>query len=146
MLKAPFPSAKWFDELVALVTEDHSTFERLGIAELRLGIEVLSPDHATMYGLVFDGLDVVSLGEVTQTELRPEVVLSGALEAWQEMVSSIEENDGADLAHTLNSLTMVGVPITVRSPDPMGSDKLYRYMGTLQAVFDASGSPAMAPT
>jgi hypothetical protein len=30
------------------------------------------------------------------------------------------------------------VPFEVRSEDAMGSDKFYRFMGTLQAVFDAA--------
>ncbi len=145
-LDAPFPSSRWFDELVARAMLDHAALERLGTCDVRLGIEVRIADRATTYGLVFDGYDIDSMGEVTDEGFHPDVVLAGPLEAWQEMVTSIEAHEGADLAHTLNTLTMVGVPFEVRSADPMGSDKLYRYMGTLQAVFDAAGRPAMATT
>jgi hypothetical protein len=58
------------------------------------------------------------------------------------MVAWIEENGPADSAHSLNGLTIAGVPLLARSDDAMGSDKFYRFMGTIQAVFDAAGAPA----
>jgi hypothetical protein len=48
----------------------------------------------------------------------------------------------------LNSLSIFGEPLVVRADDAMGHDKFFRFMGTLQAVFDAAGSPAtvLAPS
>ena len=99
---------------------------------------------ATMYGLVLDGYDIDSIGEVAEGDFAPEVVLSGPIEAWQEMVEAIEANGGADATHTLNSLSIASVPFTVRAADAMGHDKFFRYMGTLQAIFDAAGAPLPA--
>ena len=66
--------------------------------------------------------------------------MSGPLEAWQDMVTPSRPTAGPT-ADILNTLTFAGVPLKVRSDDTMGPDKFYRYMGTLQAVFDAAGSP-----
>ena len=73
------------------------------------------------------------------------MVLSGPLDAWTEMIGWIEANGPADSAHSLNGLSIAGVPFEVRSSDAMGSDKFYRYMGTVQAVFDAAAADAPVP-
>ena len=54
------------------------------------------------------------------------------------MIGWIEANGPADAGHSLNGLSIAGVPFEVRSADAMGSDKFYRYTGTLQAVVDAA--------
>jgi len=145
-IASPFHSARWFAELVARASADQSAMERLGIAGLRLGLEIVDDGHPQMFGIVLDGYDVESLGEVMEKEFAPEVVVSGPADAWQEMISSIEANGSADAAHTLNSLTITGLPFSVRAGDAMGHDKFFRYMGTLQAIFDAAGTPATVST
>ena len=141
---APFPSGPWFDELVERAMRDEG-LARLGIADLRFGIEILAPDGAaTFYGLVLDGYDIRAFGPVDEASFDPEVVVSGPVGAWSDMIGWIEANGAADSAHSLNGSTIAGTPLEVRADDPMGSDKFYRYMGTLQAVFDAAGTPAPA--
>jgi len=141
-IDAPFPSSKWFEQLVARATSDAAAMERLGIAELRFGMEIVVPDGATQFfGLVLDGYDIEAVGPLSEHEFRPEVVMSGLVEAWDEMIGWIQANGPADSAHSLNGLTIAGVPFEARSEDAMGSDKFYRYMGTLQAIFDAAGEP-----
>lgn len=145
-IDALFPSARWFAELVARASADQSAMERLGIAGLRLGLEIVDDGHPQMFGIVLDGYDVESLGDVDEEAFAPEVVVSGPSDAWREMISSIEANGSADAAHTLNSLTITGLPFSVRAGDAMGHDKFFRYMGTLQAIFDAAGTPATVST
>jgi hypothetical protein len=145
-IDALFPSARWFAELVASAKADQSAMERLGIAGLRLGLEIVDDGHPQMFGIVLDGYDVESLGDVDEEAFAPEVVVSGPSDAWREMISSIEANGSADAAHTLNSLTITGLPFSVRAGDAMGHDKFFRYMGTLQAIFDAAGTPATVST
>ena len=144
-ISAPFPSDAWFSALVATATGDADALERLGIADLRFAVEVIEPsDVARLFGIVFDGYDVTSVGEVTEASFVPEVIVSGPLDAWTEMIASIEECGHADTAHSLNSLTIFGTPLVVRAPDPMGADKFFRFMGTLQELFDQAGrSPAV---
>ena len=141
-MEATFPSGRWFGELVARATADPAELERLGIAELRFGVEVVLPEGASQFfGLVLDGYDIEAVGPIAEEAFGPEVVVSGPLDAWSEMIAWIEANGPADSAHSLNGLSIAGIPFEVRSVDPMGSDKFYRYMGTLQAIFDAAASP-----
>jgi len=140
-ISAPFPSEAFFSELVARAAAQEDAMVRLGIAELRFGAEIVNQDGtARLFGIDFDGYDVASLGEVDEAAYLPEVVVTGPLEVWVEMIEAIEAGGAADPAHSLNSLTIAGVPLDVRSSDAMGSDKFYRYMGTIQAVFDAAGA------
>ena len=142
-ITAPFPSRRWFEELVERATADTAALERLGIAEFRLGVEIVGPnDSGRLFGLEFDGYDIAATGPTDEATFRPDVVLSGSLDAWNEMIGWIEANGPADSAHSLNGLSIAGVPFQVRSSDAMGSDKFYRYMGTLQAVFDAAAADA----
>ncbi|MGA2931686.1 MAG: hypothetical protein ABSE98_06320 [Acidimicrobiales bacterium] len=145
-IRAPFPSGPWFEELVARATADTAAIERLGIAEFRLGAEVVWPDGARrLFGLELDGYDIAATGPVDEAAFGPDVVLSGSLEAWTEMIRWIETNGPADSAHSLNGLSIAGIPFEVRSSDAMGSDKFYRFMGTLQAVFDAAAADTPVP-
>jgi len=138
-ISAPFPSTLWFEELVARAAADTAAMERLGIAEFRFGMEVVLPDGGRpLFGLVLDGYDIGAEGPVDEAAFGPDVVFSGPLEAWTEMIGWIEANGPADAGHSLNGLSIAGVPFEVRSADAMGSDKFYRYMGTLQAVIDAA--------
>jgi len=140
---ATFPSEAWFEELVARGTADRGALERLGTAEFRLGVEITRPEGtSSMFGLEFDGYDITATGVVDEVPFGPDVVLSGPLEAWTEMIDWIESNGPADSAHSLNGLSIAGIPFAVRSFDAMGSDKFYRYMGTLQALFDAVATPS----
>jgi hypothetical protein len=144
-IEAPFPSSAWFVDLVARATADPAALERLGIADLRFGVEILLPDrHGEFFGLVLDGYDIGVVGPTAEDAFAPDVVVSGPLEAWQEMVDWIEEHGPADSAHSLNGLTIAGTPLLARAEDAMGSDKFYRFMGTVQAVFDAAGAPVAA--
>jgi hypothetical protein len=144
-IEAPFPSSAWFVELVARATADPAELEHLGIADLRFGVEVLLPGGAEeFFGLVLDGFDINVVGPTTAESFGSDVVVSGPLAAWQDMVDWIEEHGPADSAHSLNGLTIAGIPLVARSDDAMGSDKFYRFMGTIQAVFDAAGAPAPA--
>jgi hypothetical protein len=144
-IEAPFPSSAWFVELVARATEDPAALERLGIADLRFGIEVQLPDgRDEVFGLVLDGYDIGVVGPTTEDAFAPDVVVSGPLDAWREMVDWIAAHGPADSAHSLNGLTIAGIPLAARSEDAMGSDKFYRFMGTVQAIFDAAGASAPA--
>ncbi len=136
-----FPSDEWFVRLTQVADDDPQEFERLGFADLRLVIEVTQPDGVRRFGIVLDGYQAVYAGELDDVgAFSPDVTLTGPLDVWTEMVDSIDRNGGADGGHTLNRLTMAGVPLTVRAEDPMGRDKFFRYAETLQALFDGTAA------
>jgi len=106
---------------------------------------VVLPDGSRpVFGLVLDGYDVVAVGRVDEATFGADIVLSGQLDGWTEMIGWIEANGPADSAHSLNGLSIAGVPFEVRASDAMGSDRFYRFMGTLQAVFDAAAETSAA--
>ncbi|MDA8183303.1 MAG: hypothetical protein ACYCUF_03210 [Acidimicrobiales bacterium] len=136
-----FPSAGWLEGLASHAAEAPEVYQALGFANFRLAIEVVDPSGMPRrFGLVLDGYDVVSAGEIQDlSAFAPEALVTGALDAWREMLDNIAENGGADRAHTLNALTLADVPLRVTSDDPMGRDKFFRYAETLQTLFDATG-------
>jgi hypothetical protein len=141
-----FPSASWFEKMVSHATEAPEVYQALGFASFRLVIEVMDESgHARRFGIVLDGYDVLSEGEIDDLEdFRPDAILSGPIAAWREMVANIAENGGADRGHTLNALSLAEVPLRVTSDDPMGRDKFFRYAETLQTLFDATGRREVA--
>jgi len=142
---ATFPTDEWFERLARVAKDDPEAFERLGFAELRLAIEIVGDDDTQRFGLVLDGYDVDYAGEISDTEaFAADATVSGPLDAWLEMVDNIDAHGGADGEHTLNRLTMAGVPLRVDAPNPMGHDKFFRYAETLQALFDGTARPRAA--
>lgn len=145
ILTATFPSGGWFDELVEDVGRRPAEYERLGIADCRVVVEVVgTTGMPEWYGLVLEGYDIRSEGELKDLDsFDADVVLSGSKDAWVEMVANIVEHGSADRSHTLNALSIAGTPLCARSADPMGRDKFYRYAETLQTLFDSAGTRAI---
>ena len=141
-----FADDGWFARLPAVADQDPETFERLGFAELRLLFEVIDGDDIRRFGLVLDGYDVDYAGEIADVDaFAADTIVTGPIDAWSEMAANIAAHGGADKEHTLNCLTMAGVPLSVTAPDPMGRDKFFRYAETLQALFDGTApEPAVA--
>lgn len=143
-----FPSAEWFASLTSHATTEPEIYRALGFADFRLAVEIIGADGATRtFGLVFDGYDISSAGELTDpVGFCGDATVTGPLEAWQSMVANIAEHGAADGLHTLNALSIADVPLRVVADDPMGRDKFFRYAETLQTLFDASGRDALART
>ncbi len=135
-----FPSVEWFDFLCDHAKEEPEIYESLGFAFFKLAVELVDEGgRVQAYGIVFDGYDVISFGDVTgYGNFQPDATISGPLAAWREMVNNISANGGADSAHTLNALSIAEVPFQVRADDPLGKDKFFRYAETLQTIFDAT--------
>ena len=136
-----FPSDRWFEFLAAHASEEPEVYQALGFANFRLAVEIV-PDSggaATTYGIVFDGYDVTSNGELSDPAgFAPDATISGPLSAWTEMVDNIASHGGADNAHSLNALSIADTPLQVTAQDPLGKDRFFRYAETLQTLFDAT--------
>lgn len=128
----------WFEAMAADSRNRPEVYRKLGFGELRLVVEQTEGGEARRFGLVLDGYDVISAGELDDVDaFGPEATISGPRDAWDEMVANIVEHGGADLHHTLNALSMADAPLRVSSPDPLGRDKFFRYAETLQTLFDS---------
>ncbi len=130
--------ASWFDAMEADARSRPEVYSHLGFADLRLVVEEVDGEESRRYGLVLDGYDVTNAGELHDVAaFRPEAVLSGPRDTWDEMAANIVAHQGADGAHTLNALSIAEAPLRVSSADPVGRDKFFRYAETLQTLFDA---------
>ena len=135
----------WFDTMAADTRTRPDVYRRLGFADLRLVVEEIDGAGSRKFGLILDGYDVESAGEVTDVEaFRPDAVLSGPRQTWDEMAANIVAHGGADSVHTLNALSIAEAPLRVTAADPVGRDKFYRYAETLQTLFDALAAATIA--
>lgn len=139
-----FPTAEWIDQVAAEASADAEELAKLGFCNLRLALAVIAaPGGDRGLGLVLDGFDIRSEGEVDPDSWHPDCTLEGPMGAWVDMLTNIAANGRADLGHTLNALTLAEFPMRVTAADPMGRDLFFRYNETLQAIFDRS---ARVPT
>ena len=135
-----FPYSQWFDALAQAAKRDPDAQYALGFAEMRLGLRIIgTAEGDKAFGIRLEGYDIVSDGDVDLEEWEPDCVFEGPAEVWDEMIANIVENDGADLAHTLNALSLAEEPMRVVAPDPMGRDLFFRYNQSLQELFDCAG-------
>ena len=130
-IEAPFPSSAWFVELVSRATADPAALERLGIADLRFGMEVRGARRRPSSSSAWCSTATTSAwsGRRRRTPSPPTWSSPGRSTPGARWSDWIEEHGPADSAHSLNGLTIAGIPLVVRSEDAMGSDKFYRLHG-----------------
>lgn len=141
----PFPSTAWFERLGELMDEQREEFRKLGTIDCTMGVSIIdgAPGGGSWNVQVsFDEFWVSSVREVDDAALADlDFVIEADLDTWQEMVESIEAGGGRpDLDHTLNRLSMPGIPIRVWSSDPLGRDMFFRFNQTLQSFVNNCGS------
>ncbi len=130
--------ASWFQTMADDARNRPDVYRRLGFGDLRLVVEETDDSGTRRFGLVLDGYDVASAGEIDDVDgFRPDATITGTRQTWDEMAANIVANGAADLGHTLNSLSIAEAPLRVSSPDPLGRDKFFRYAETLQSLFDS---------
>lgn len=128
----------WFDAMAADAHSRPDVYRRLGFADLRLVLEETDGVGSRRFGLVLDGYDVHSAGQLDDVDaFGPDAVVTGPRQTWDEMAANIVAHGGADGAHTLNALSIAEEPLRVTAPNPIGRDKFFRYAETLQTLFDS---------
>ena len=138
-----FPSIEWFQAVNRRAAEDKEKFKLLGYVDADVGVKI--DDNGTgahAYVLKFRDYGVESVEEAEDLQ-KADFSVEGSLEAWTEMVRNIQQNGEADLDHTLNRLTMAGVPLKLRAPDQLQADIFYRFNQSFQAYFNEA---AVVPT
>ena len=139
-----FPSKAWFEAVGERVDEDREHFRTLGYFDARVGVSIDANGHGRRgYVLDFVNYGVRDVREVADPLAAADFVIEGDAAAWTEMIRNIQKHNGADLAHTLNRLTMAGVPLRVAARDQLDIDVFYRFNQSLQAFFDEA---AKVPT
>lgn len=143
---ARFPSVEWFVEVADNFRTDQERAKRLGYVEANVG--VLVEDGASTKGFVLEyaGYGPRAVREVKDPVAESDFTIAGPLDAWREMVENIAANGEADLEHTLNRLTMAGVPLRLESRGQLEADLFFRFNQSFQAFFNAAaGVPTEYP-
>ena len=139
-MSAPVDTVAFFDDLAAAMAADPERYERLGDIDLDLAIVMHRPDgddfrvRLSFAGVTCGGVAEIDAGD----EALADCWLEGDLEEWQAMFANIAEHGHAREQWTLNTLTLFGDRIRLRSTDPMGEDRFSRFNQTLQDFVDAS--------
>ncbi len=136
-----FPSQAWFECMAEQMRGDEPRFRALGPVDCAMIVNVdLEGGRSTLHEVIFRGFGVHSVRELDRLEQAPDshFVIAGPLEAWRDMLDNIHARNGADLEHTLNTLTLADDPLRVSGPDQLETDAFYRYNETLQRFFDGA--------
>lgn len=137
-MSVTFPSLSFFQALQAKMQQEEARFRRLGFIDTTFGVHVLSPGgQEWRYLLAFEVFDCREVSEVRDFDLATiDFVLKGDLTAWTEMLGNIYQNKGADVAHSLNTLTHFGERLQIVYDDPDNRDKFFRFQESIQQFFD----------
>lgn len=135
-----FPSEEFFEALRAAINADQERVRRLGTVDMTLVASIDYPDRSDRYAVEFAGYRCLGVRHLATGAPPPKdaIVLKGAYPAWREMVENIVRNGGADLEHTLNTLTLLDDPMTVEADNQLDVDLFYRYQQNLQEFFDGA--------
>jgi hypothetical protein len=132
-----FPSVAWFEALGKRAGEDADRFRRLGYFDADVGVKIDANGAGhTGYIIEFEGYGVKRVRAESDPENCSDFTIVGSVDAWRDMVRNIREHGEADLGHTLNRLTMAGVPMKVVAGDQLQTDLFYRFNQSLQAYFN----------
>lgn len=141
-MNAAFPSLQFFQSLQTLMRQEEARFRRLGFVDTTFGVHIVGPSgQEWRYLLTFEVFDCREVKEVADFALTEiDFVLKGDLAAWVEMIENIRQHNGADVAHSLNTLTHFGERLQVLYDDPDNRDKLFRFQESIQEFFDLANS------
>lgn len=133
-----FPSVEWFDQ-VRDVFNNNDEYHGAGGGACDTTFAVKSGDE--IFELVMEGLECTSARKIDEAGLEnADFYLELDPVEWQEMITNIKDNDGADLDWTLNTLDLDREERLAKSVtgDQYREDLFFRYNQTLQFFFDAS--------
>ncbi len=137
-----FPSLEWFQELGRLMNENETAFRRLGYADVTWALEIQpsSPAHpAQLFRFVFEEYSCNEVQELDPgTDADADFTMQASFAAWTEMIQNIQDNNGPDLEHSLNRLTLLDDPIYIAATDFLSRDLFARFGQTFQLFFNGA--------
>jgi len=141
-----FPSLAFFQALQTLMQQEEPRFRRLGFVDTTFGVHIVGPHgQEWRYLLAFEVFECHAVKEVADFDLTEiDFVLKGDLTAWVDMIENIRQHNGADVVHSLNTLTHFGERLQVLYDDPDNRDKLFRFQESIQEFFDLASSLTVA--
>jgi len=138
-----FPSVAWFERLAALMDERRHRHVHIGTVDCLAQFSMLDiPRRGENWHVQvrFEEYSVVEVKQVEDADAgQADFVLESDADVWQEMVENIAAGAGRpDLEHSLNRLSLPGVPMRLWSEDPLARDLFFRYNQSLQEFWNAS--------
>lgn len=137
-MSVAFPSSAFFQALQNAMQQEAVRFRRLGFIDTTFGIHITAPNgQHWRYLLAFEVFDCREVIEVQAFDLTSiDFVITGDLAAWTEMLQNIRQHHGADVTHSLNTLTHFGERMTIAYDDPDNRDKFFRFQESIQEFFN----------
>lgn len=137
-MSVAFPSSAFFQALQNAMQQEAVRFRRLGFIDTTFGIHITAPNgQHWRYLLAFEVFDCREVIEVQAFDLTAiDFVITGDLAAWTEMLQNIRQHHGADVTHSLNTLTHFGERMTIAYDDPDNRDKFFRFQESIQEFFN----------
>jgi hypothetical protein len=138
-----FPSVEWFARLGELMEENRAVHEHIGEIDCSCVWTVFDADgHDTdrHFQTTFELFSLIDVHEVSEEDrVKANFILETDVYVWKEMLENIAENGGRpDLEHSLNRLSLPGVPIRLWAEDPLDRDMFFRFNGNLQEFVNES--------
>ena len=138
-----FPSVEWFARLGELMEENRATHEHVGEIDCSCVWTVFDADGEGTdrhFQTTFELYSLIDVQEVSEDDrVKANFILETDVWVWMEMLENIAENGGRpDLEHSLNRLSLPGVPIRLWAEDPLDRDMFFRFNGSLQEFVNAS--------
>jgi hypothetical protein len=138
-----FPSVEWFSRLGELMEANRAIHEHVGEIDVSCVWTVFDADGNGTdrhFQTTFELYSLVDVKEVTEEEReKAHFIMETDVWVWKEMLESIAEGGGRpDLEHSLNRLSLPGVPIRTWALDPLERDMFFRFNGSLQEFVNAS--------
>lgn len=139
---AAFPSFPFFQALQNAMQQETARFRRLGFIDTTFGIHITTPNgQHWRYLLAFEVFECREVTEVPEFDLTAiDFVITGDLAAWTEMLQNIQQHHGADVTHSLNTLTHFGERMTLAYDNPDNRDKFFRFQESIQEFFNLAQS------
>ena len=137
-MSVTFPSLSFFHALQSAMRQSEERFRRLGFIDTTFGVHIVSSSgQEWRYLLAFEVFDCCQISETHDFDLTVvDFVLKGDLATWTEMLANIHHNKGADVVHSLNTLTHFGERLQMLYDDPDNRDKFFRFQESIQQFFD----------
>ena len=134
-----FPSTDYFEALKTQMAANQERFQRLGFIDTTFGVRVGQNGRSRNYLLEFEVFDLKNVREVDSIDLKNvDFLIEGDAQVWREMIENIKRNGEADSSHDINTLAHFGDQLKIVYENPVGGDKLYRFMESIQKFFDLS--------
>ena len=137
-----FPSLAWCQELARLMNENEAHFKPFGYTDVTWALEIQpsTPAHVHyLFRFIFEEYNCFDVQELDPgTDADVDFTLQATDETWSAMIRNIQTNNGPDLDHSLDRLTLMDHPIHIAANDFLSRDLFARYGQALQLFFNGA--------